>query len=265
MPLKRILPGVDDDPEHLFPFDVSSSKPGTGVHSRIVQRIGMDIVSGQLQPGQRLPNDAALTERFQASRTAIREAMKVLATKGLIEARQRAGTSVSPRSEWDLLDADVLSWHDPENIGEKLAGDLVELREVIEPVAARLAATRATEEDMDNMERAHGRMASGINDIAEFYAGDVAFHLSILAACHNQLMRRLSGIIGTVLSISFELQKDTLEQPHAGLDAHYQIIERIRDRDRRGAERAMRKVIGRGRDEIARREKMLRGRSLSGS
>ncbi len=247
----------------LFAGVPADAAPGGGVHSRIVQRIGAAIVSGQLEPGQRLPNDAALIDWFKASRTAIREAMKVLATKGLIEARQRAGTSVSARSNWDLLDADVLSWHQPENIGEKLAGDLVELREVIEPVAARLAATRATEDDINKMEIAYRRMAAGVNNLAEFYAGDVAFHLSILAACHNQLMRRLDGIIGTVLAISFELQKDNLVGPHEGLEAHYDIVERIRDRDRRGAERAMRKVIGRGRDEINRREKALRGRLTS--
>jgi len=249
----------------LFAGGVSAPTVGVGVHSRIVQSVGAAIVAGELEPGERLPNDAAMIERFQASRTAIREAMKVLATKGLIEARQRAGTSVSPRANWDLLDADVLSWHRPEHIGEKLAGDLIELREVIEPVAARLAASRATEEDIDNIERAYRRMADGVDDLAEFYAADVAFHLSVLAACHNQLMRRLDGIIGTVLAISFELQKDTLVGPQEGLEAHYEIVERIRDRDRRGAERAMRKVIGRGREELGRREKLSRGRGQPGA
>jgi GntR family transcriptional regulator, galactonate operon transcriptional repressor len=242
-----------------------NARSAGSIHNRIVQGVGAAIVSGQLEPGQRLPNDAALIERFKASRTAIREAMKVLATKGLIEARQRAGTSVSAKSNWDLLDADVLSWHQPEDIGEKLAGDLVELREVIEPVAARLAATRATESDIENIEQAYRRMAAGVDNLADFYASDVDFHLSILAACHNQLIRRLDGIIGTVLAISFQLQKETLVGPQEGLEAHYEIVERIRDRNRRGAERAMRKVIGRGRDEINRREKTLRGRLKSRS
>ncbi len=227
---------------------------GTGVHARIVHGIGAAIVSGVFQPGDRLPTDPDLTVQFNASRTAIREAMKVLTTKGLIEARQRAGTRVRPRNDWDLLDADVLSWHSPDTISEKLAGDLIELREVIEPVAARLAATRATEEDIENMERASNLMAAGLDDLEVYYEGDVAFHLSVLAASHNQLLRRLNGIIGTVLSLSFALQKETLVGPKEGLEAHMDVVDRIRAHDRRGAERAMRHVIGRARDEIGRRD-----------
>ena len=229
-----------------------------GVHGRIVHGIGAAIVSGVIKPGERLPTDPELIERFQASRTAIREAMKVLSTKGLIEARQRAGTRVRPRKDWDLFDADVLSWHSPETIGEKLAIDLVELRELIEPVAARLAASRATEDDLERMEAAYRQMETGVDDLETFYTGDVAFHLAVLAACHNQMMQRLDGIIGTVLGLSFQLQKDTLVGPHEGLEAHYLIIDRIRAHDRRGAERAMRAVIGRAKDEIDRREEWPR-------
>jgi GntR family transcriptional regulator, galactonate operon transcriptional repressor len=239
--------------------------PSNGVHGRIVHDIGHEIVSGVFSPGERLPGDVDLIERFQASRTAIREAMKVLATKGLIDARQRAGTSVRARADWDLLDADVLSWHSPATIGEKLAGDLVELRELIEPVAARLAAHRASEEDIDRMEKAWLQMEAGVDDLELYYAGDVAFHLSVLSACHNQIMQRLDGIIGTVLNLSFEMQKETLVGPHEGLEAHYLIIDRIRARDRRGAERAMRAVIGRAKDEIGRRDDWPRQRIIGGT
>ncbi len=250
---------IDVSPLHRFLLSARfDAFQGTGVHARIVHGIGAAIVSGIFQPGDRLPNDSELTDQFQASRTAIREAMKVLATKGLIEARQRAGTRVRPRHEWDLLDADVLSWHSPETISEKLAGDLIELREVIEPVAARLAASRATEEDIENMVRASNLMAAGLDDLEIYYEGDVAFHLSILAASHNQLLKRLNGIIGTVLSLSFSLQKDTLVGPKEGLEAHWDVVERIRAHDRRGAERAMRHVIGRARDEIGRRDDWAR-------
>lgn len=247
----------------LLPSRIQGTGLG-GVHGRIVHGVGVAIVSGIIKPGERLPGDADLIERFQASRTAIREAMKVLSAKGLIEARQRAGTRVRPRQDWDLFDADVLSWHSPETIGEKLANDLVELRELIEPVAARLAASRASDEDLERMETAYRQMEAGVDDLEAFYAGDVAFHLAVLAACHNQLMQRLNGIIGTVLGLSFQLQKDTLVGPHEGLEAHYLIIDRIRAHDRRGAERAMRAVIGRAKDEIDRREDWPRLRSAAG-
>ena len=227
--------------------------PATGIHGRIVYGIGSEIVEGVIRPGERLPSDAELTVRFGASRTAIREALKVLAAKGLVQARQRAGTHVRPRAEWDLLDADVLAWHSSDTINESMIGDLVELRQLIEPKAARLAAARATPEDIEAMEAAHQRMVRAARDPDEFYEADLAFHLSVLAGCHNQLILRLSGIVRTVLSVSFRLQRSGVEELPEGIEAHRTIVERIRGRDRAGAERAMRAVIGRAKNELRRR------------
>ncbi len=227
--------------------------PAAGVHGTIVLAIGEDIVRGEINPGERLPRDAELIERFQASRTAIREAMKVLTAKGLIQARQRAGTTVRPRAEWDLLDADVLSWHDPDTISDTLVGDLVELRQFLEPKAARLAAQRATEDDIEAMQAAYDRMARAAADPTGFYAADIAFHLAVFAGCHNLLIQRLSGIVGTVLMLRFRLQGPGLVDLKEASEAHGRVIDRIRHRDRAGAERAMRAVIGRAKVELRRR------------
>ena len=226
--------------------------PAAGVHGTIVLAIGEDIVRGEIKPGERLPRDAELIARFQASRTAIREAMKVLTAKGLIQARQRAGTTVRPRAEWDLLDADVLSWHDPDTISDTLVGDLVELRQFLEPKAARLAAQRATEDDIEAMQAAHQLMARAAHP-AEFFAADITFHLAVFAGCHNLLIQRLSGIVETVLTLSFRLQTPGLVDLKEASEAHGRVIDRIRHRDRAGAERAMRAVIGRAKVELRRR------------
>ena len=226
--------------------------PAAGVHGTIVLAIGEDIVRGEIKPGERLPREAELIERFQASRTAIREAMKVLTAKGLVLARQRAGTKVRPRAEWDLLDADVLSWHNPDTISDTLVGDLVELRQFLEPKAARLAAERATEDDIEAMQAAHDRMARAADPTA-FYAADIAFHLAVFAGCHNLLIQRLSGIVETVLTLSFKLQVSGLADLEAAAEAHGRVVDRIRYRDRAGAERAMRAVIGRAKVELRRR------------
>jgi DNA-binding FadR family transcriptional regulator len=225
----------------------------TGVHGTIVLAIGEDIVRGEIKPGERLPREAELIARFQASRTAIREAMKVLTAKGLVQARQRAGTKVRPRAEWDLLDADVLSWHDPDTIGDTLVGDLVELRQFLEPKAARLAAERATEDDIEAMRAAYECMTRAAADPGDFYAADIAFHLAVFTGCHNLLIQRLSGIVETVLTLSFKLQGPGLVDLHEAIEAHGRVIDRIRDRDRAGAERAMRAVIGRAKVELRRR------------
>ena len=235
------------------PLPDTRRSPAAGIHGTIVLAIGEDIVRGAIKPGERLPREAALIERFRASRTAIREAMKVLTAKGLVRARQRAGTKVRPRAEWDLLDADVLSWHDPDTISDTLVGDLVELRQFLEPKAARLAAERATEDDLEAMQAAQERMARATADPADFYAADLALHLAVFAGCHNLLIQRLSGIVETVLTLSFRLQKPGLTDLREAVEAHGRVIEMIRFRDRAGAERAMRAVIGRAKVELRRR------------
>ncbi len=236
--------------------------PRSGIHGTIVHAVGSDIVNGVLEPGQRLPGDQELMARFQASRTALREAMKVLSSKGLIESRQRAGTRVRPRSDWDLLDVDVLSWHDPENISESFTADLVELRELIEPVAAKLAADRATSDDLTKIEAAYLRMEASVDDYESFYVADVDFHLAVLNASHNQLVQRLAGIIGTVLGLSFSLQKTVRIPLRESLESHYQVFEGIRQRNRRAAERAMRVTIRRGRNTLSQQRRAARDQSI---
>ena len=227
--------------------------PTVGVHGTIVLAIGEDIVRGTIKPGERLPQEAELIERFRASRTAIREAMKVLTAKGLVRARQRAGTKVRPRADWDLLDADVLSWHDPDTISDTLVGDLVEMRQFLEPKAARLAAERATEDDIEAMQAAYEKMARAVADPIDFHGADTAFHLAVFAGCHNLLIQRLSGIVETVLTLSFRLQSPGLAGLKDAVEAHGRVIDRIRAGDRAGAERAMRRVIGRAKAELRRR------------
>jgi GntR family transcriptional regulator, galactonate operon transcriptional repressor len=226
------------------------SYPRAGIHGRIVHDLGAEIGSGGLKPGDRLPMDAELTQRFKASRTATREALKVLASKGLIEARQRAGTFVRPRDEWDLLDPDVLSWLTPENIGDSLIDDLMEMREVIEPVAARFAADRATSEDLSQIEEAYARMVEHKEDVDGFYHADRDFHLAVLGACHNQFIDRMSSIVGTILGLTFRMQSEVDANLEHGLPAHQEVLDRIRAGDRRGAEKAMRATIGQGRRNL---------------
>src|SRR5690606_17484035 len=117
--------------------------PLKNFHAQIMDAIGSDIVTGVLVPGQQLPTEAELAETFQASRLLIREAMKSLAAKGLLSIRPRVGTHVLPREQWNLFDPAVLSWYAEVPLDDKFISDLMELRNAIEPMAARLAATRA--------------------------------------------------------------------------------------------------------------------------
>lgn len=223
------------------------------IHASIVEGLGKEIGAGELLPGDKLPNDAELNARFSASRTAVREALKVLTSKGLIEARQRAGTFVRPREDWDLLDPEVLSWLSRDIIADGLYEDLLELRDIVEPAAAGFAARRADDKDFQAIEEAFLRMERSVDNLEDWYAADRDFHLAVLSACHNQFLVRFAGIIRVILAVTLELQKEVRIDVSIGMPAHRDVFECIRDRDRKGAERAMRNTIGRGRKTLRER------------
>ena len=125
---------------------------------------GWARISGSLSGGQRLrraidlwrdlcserlaAREDDLAEQLSVSRTSIREAVKVLSAKGLLQARRRVGVRVRDRDDWDLLDPQVLSWHPDVGRDEALTTSLIEARRIIEPAAAGLAAKRATAADL---------------------------------------------------------------------------------------------------------------------
>src|SRR5437867_4809520 len=127
-----------------------SQYPEQSLHGRIVHAIGRRILGGDLQPGDLLPAEPELG----ASRTVVREAIKVLAAKGLVESRPKTGTRVRPRESWNLLDPDVLAWLQDGAVSEDLLRKLTEVRRIIEPAAAELAAARADGRDLAALEQA---------------------------------------------------------------------------------------------------------------
>src|SRR5712692_3135820 len=127
-----------------------SQYPEQSLHGRIVHAIGRRIVRGDLRPGDLLPAEPELG----ASRTVVREATKVLAAKGLVESRPKTGTRVRPRDQWNLLYPDVLAWQQEGAADDDLLRKLTEVRRVIEPAAAELAAARADARDIAALERA---------------------------------------------------------------------------------------------------------------
>ena len=118
--------------------------PRRGLHGEVVHTIGLQIVGGTIQPGDPLPPEDELTSNLAVSRTVLREAVRVLAAKGLVEAKPKIGTRVRARSDWNILDPDVLSWRAETTNDRKLYEDTTEVRLAIEPLAARLAASRAS-------------------------------------------------------------------------------------------------------------------------
>lgn len=229
----------------------ADSGGGTAAHSHrgllghVANEIGVRIVTGRLPPGSVLPNEAALGAEFAVSRTVLREAMKVLGAKGLVEARPRTGTRVLPRNRWNLLDPDVLAWQVAGRSGRRFAEDLLEVRRIIEPAAAALAAERARPEDLAAIADAFRGMEKAGDDVKASIEPDIRFHTSILSATGNDLLLPLGALIGTALAAHFRL---TALRPGAqgeSLPWHWAVLDAIRCGDAAGASAAMRYLLGR--------------------
>lgn len=174
--------------------------PGRGIHGQTVERLARRILSGQLAEGATI-DIPALEDELDVSRTALREALKVLAAKGLVGARQKRGTFVRTREEWNLLDGDVMRWQfaGPEPTWTRFLGDLAEVRGLVEPPAARLAATRRTDADVAALDAALAAMAGAATPAAAV-AADLGFHRALLAGTHNELLTRMEVVIERALA-----------------------------------------------------------------
>jgi DNA-binding FadR family transcriptional regulator len=235
------------DPDHGYPH--------RNLHGQIVHTIGRRILRGDIRPGEALQGGGAPA----ASRTALREAIKVLAAKGLVETRPKTGTRVRPRAAWNLLDPDVLSWQQQGSPREPLLSNLTEVRQIIEPAAAELAAARASAVDVAAIEHAFRQMEAAVDsadagpdgELEAFVTADTRFHMAILAACRNDLLEQVSRTIYSALVVSFRATSRVPGSARAALPRHRAILDAIRDRHPRRAGQAMRRLVQSTAREIA--------------
>jgi DNA-binding FadR family transcriptional regulator len=185
-----------------------------------------------------------MSERFGVSRTVVREAIKVLASKGLVETRPKVGTQVRLRRYWNLLDSDVLDWRYEVGPDEGFLEDLSEVREIIEPQGAALAAERATIDEVDGILAWCDRMEdAAAEDGDDYIDADMAFHTAILDACHNDLLAQLSDTITMALRLSRRMTVSVPGSSLAAMPAHRAVAHAIRDREPRAAESAMHELL----------------------
>lgn len=207
----------------------------------VIARIAADILSGTYPPGGLLPRESDLGQHYGVSRTVIREALKVLAAKGLLTSRPRIGTTVCDPDEWNIIDPQVLSWHRPSN---KVFDAILETRRGIEPLAAELAASRATLREIADLEAAWQGMATAGKNIALFAESDIAFHRILYAASHNPVFHRIGGMIDAALR--FSLHETTEHSPDMraeAIAAHRDVVEALRMRDGAAARRATTHIL----------------------
>ncbi|MFD4194880.1 FadR/GntR family transcriptional regulator [Amycolatopsis thermoflava] len=225
------------------------------LHGQVVEWLGRRIVSGELANGSQLPNEADLAAQLNVSRGGVREAVKALAAKGLVEPRPRLGTRVLPREQWNLMDREVISWHGQLSDAAFLR-DLLELRLMVEPGAAQLAAERATDEQLAVLENACARMAEEAGrvdaDSAAFVEADLAFHLTLLRASGNQLVEQLGRLLEASLHHGLAASSHAPGGVSATLPLHHAVLVAVRARRPTAAARAMRKLIETTTDAVRR-------------
>jgi DNA-binding FadR family transcriptional regulator len=217
--------------------------PGALRSGSAAEIIGRKIVAGLLTPGTVLPNLDRLAEEFSISRLSMREAIRVLADKGLVSSKPRVGTVVRPPGEWSRLDVDVLGWQMGTALNAAFIRSLFELRRMIEPEAAVLAAARGAPNDIATIERAFADMAAAEARAPESIKADVAFHQAILRATGNEFIAALAPTIGKALMLAITIQRDAWPDAENFVPSHRAILDAIQRGDLEAARRTVNSLL----------------------
>jgi GntR family galactonate operon transcriptional repressor len=202
---------------------------GRGLNGEVVELLGRRILAGELADGETL-DIPGLEQELDVSRSVLREALRVLKAKGLVDARPKRGTFVQARTEWRLLDPDVVRWQFEGRDDSRFLDDLAEVRGIIEPAAARLAALRRTDDDVAALQLAIEAMAAAARGDGDAVAADVAFHRALLAATHNELLVRMEVVLETGLAARDRLVHGAMHDDDP-TPAHAAVLAAVRDQD----------------------------------
>lgn len=226
------------------------TSPTQGAHGQIVATLGRRIVNGDIGVGAPIPSEAELLEEFYVSRTALREALRVLAAKGLVESRQKLGTRVRETSGWSLLDPDVVSWLEARSLTPQLRDVLIEFRRVIEPSVAEIAAKRASPADRAAFATAFSAMEAAHGDRRAYFRADLEYHRCLFAATGNPLLVSLGRAVDGLLGFAFSLQQHSLIQGHEAIDLHRTLLVAVKRGRPAAARAAMLAIVDRAAEEL---------------
>ena len=217
--------------------------PGRRLHGAIAHKLGTAILSGKYAPGDILSGEVAFAEELQVSRSAYREAIQVLSAKGLVASRPKAGTRVLPRDRWNLLDPEVLGWAFAGEPDIEFVRSLFELRAIVEPAAARLAAQRRDKNDLKAMKDALAAMRRHTLTTEAGRAADRDFHNAILQATRNDALLVLSASIGAAVNWTTQFKQRARALPRNPIPDHVRVYDAIAAGDSAGAAEAMNVMV----------------------
>jgi GntR family transcriptional regulator, galactonate operon transcriptional repressor len=218
------------------------------VRREVVATLARRILSGEIPAHEYLPKESELCLEYGVSRTVIREATKILESKGLLRSRSRVGTQVLDPIQWNMLDADLLAWAGSEFHDPRFVQSLMEARFIIEPAAAELAAQRAIPSDLARLDEAYQRMQASLppnapHDVARCSEADLDFHTALLVGSHNHVLIQLASVIRAALRALFELTTHLGSAHEQALHLHGEVVEAIRLRRSDLARAAILKIL----------------------
>ena len=213
------------------------------LHGSIAHELGSMIVSGRYRPGHVLDGEVEASEQRKVSRTAYREAVRILAAKGLVHSRPRVGTRVSAVEQWHLLDPDVLSWVFSGEPEPEVLHGLFELRTIVEPAAAALAATRRNQQHLDTMRQALDAMTRHTLHVEEGRIADQQFHAALLLATANPFIVSLTNGVTAAVNALTEFKQRIAPLKRDPVPDHWRVYDAIAAKDAEGARAAMGELI----------------------
>jgi len=217
------------------------------LHDRITRELALTVIRAAEQHSAfAFPNENDLSQQLGVSRTVVRESMKVLAAKGLIEMRPRAGTRARPRADWNMLDPDILAWQAQMRPDPRFLWELCEVRLAIEPTASGFAAVRATADELQNIEDCfeEREALAQTSDKTQMIDLDLQFQAAIVGACHNSLLTHLSAIIREPLRAALQHTARSQANVALELEAHRKLVEALRRKNPVAAHKAAERAVG---------------------
>jgi len=220
-----------------------SHRKSLRLHGSIARDLGVLIVSGRYRPGHILDGEVEASEQRKVSRTAYREALRILAAKGLVNSRPRVGTRVSAMEQWQLLDPDVLSWAFSGEPEPEVLHGLFELRSIVEPAAAALAAARRDQQHLDTMRRALDAMSLHTLNTQDGRIADKEFHAALLRATANPYIVSLTNGVTAAVNALTEFKQRIAPLKRDPVPDHLRVYDAIAAKDAEGARAAMTELI----------------------